>query len=95
MNSWNKNPPTPQEWRNAKNHGMWWVKFRLCEDEWYTDIVSIVISYKERLFDDSQATLYAKGHVIGSFKLSDPEKTKDVYWQPVKPPLDDSDKEPI
>lgn len=89
MNNWNKNPPTPQEWRAAHNHGMWWVKFRLCEDVWYTDIVAIAICYKGKLLDDSKAVLYAKGNVIGNFSLSDTEKTKDVYWQPVKSPLDD------
>ena len=65
MSAWRKNPPTHDEWMEAENHGYWWVKFRLMEEEievdedgnlgrwpeaWYTEIVQVMAAYDD--FDD-------------------------------------------
>ena len=110
MNAWHKDPPTYQEWREKDNHGMWWVKFLLCEEHseeideeiwiwpeaWYTDVVAINVSFdRGQLLDPEAAHLHAHGQVVGSIDLDDPEQTKNMYWQPVVPPLDDErDKRP-
>lgn len=59
MGAWSDKPPTYKEWRDANNHGCWWVKFMLSprhteevEEEtvtwpeaWYTEVVTIAVSY--------------------------------------------------
>lgn len=111
MSNWRKEPPTYQEWDDADNHGRWWVKFILIEEEfepdkdgnpcrwpevWYTDVVTIDVSYDlGKLLDPNAAHLHAKGTTLYHFDLDDPEATKNLYWQPVAPPLDDEkDKRP-
>ena len=110
MSSWRKDPPTYREWQDAKNHGVWWVKFLLCKEEvttdsegrnvrfpeeWYTDIVAITVSFERgRLLDPNAATLHARGHIIGSIDLNNPEHVDGVYWQPAAAPLDDTDGKP-
>ena len=111
MSSWHKEPPTHQEWRDANNHGCWWVKFLLMPETtephkdggtitwpeaWLTEIVSISVSYKQgMMLAPEGATLHATGTTGLKFDLDDKEKTKDMYWQPVLPPLDDvKDKRP-
>jgi hypothetical protein len=105
MSSWVNKPPTYQEWKDAKNHGTWWVKFvlapkttELCEDGgtitwseiWFTDVVTIGVQYENgKLLDPKAASLHARGHVLGDFDLDDREKTDGLYWQPVVPPKDD------
>jgi hypothetical protein len=101
MSAWRKEPPTYQEWSSINNHGRWWVKFILIPKEldemlcqwpevWYTDVVTINVSYeKGRLLDPDAARLHAEGTILGLFDLDDPEQTKGMYWQPVCPPLDD------
>lgn len=109
MSSWRKTPPTEQEWLDADNHGMWWVKFKLSDREedvdedgnpcywpevWYTDCVNIMSEWAPG--KDGKDRLIAEGSIIlKRFYLDDPEATKDLYWQPVKSPDDDiKDKEP-
>jgi hypothetical protein len=100
MIAWSNKPPTYQEWRDANNHGVWWVKFILTPEEidedgttwpetWYTDVVTIAVEYKKGLLDPDGAVLHARGHILDSFTLDDEEKTKGMYWQPTAPPLDD------
>lgn len=108
MSSWRKTPPTTQEWLDADNHGMWWVKFKLTDIEedvdedgkpcywpevWYTDCVAIMA---EGFPGNKDERLIAEGSVIlKRFYLNDPEATKDLYWQPVKSPDNDiKDKRP-
>jgi hypothetical protein len=100
MPSWSNKPPTYQEWRDADNHGCWWVKFILTQKEidedgtewpetWYTDVVTIGVEYKKgKLLDPEGAVLHAHGFVTGNFTL-DEEKVSGMYWQPVAPPNDD------
>lgn len=60
--TWSKTPPTYREWLDAKNHGAWWIKFRLMEETteldedgkpitwpeaWLTEIVAITCSYEK------------------------------------------------
>lgn len=103
--TWSKTPPTYREWLDAKNHGAWWVKFMICPEEaveiegedhyfpeaWYTDVVTLTCSHPQgSLMDSSKARLHAEGSIAGRFDLDDEEKTKDLYWQAVKPPEDDA-----
>jgi len=101
---WSETPPTYEEWRAAKNHGAWWIKYRLCEEHtrivdgeeltfpeaWYTEIVVIMSSYERGgLLDRSKVRMHAHNAHM-SLDLSDPKKTNGIFWQPVKPPDDDS-----
>ena len=106
VSAWHKEPPTYQEWRAANNHGYWWVKFILIPEKieydednnpsrwpevWYTDVVSISVSYGEgNLLNPSAAHLHAQGQLVGHLDLDDKEQIKDMYWQPVVPPSDDT-----
>jgi len=69
MKPWSKTPPTYKEWRDADNHGCWWVKFILSSEfaeempdgsiytwpeAWYTEVVTISMSC-ENLDHISQA----------------------------------------
>ena len=120
MSAWSDKPPTYKEWREAKNHGCWWVKFILSPrfteeidgemvtwpEAWYTEIVTIGVSYKNGFThliqeikgeepDYSGITLHGHGHILKSLDLSDSSKVKDMYWQPVVRPTDDiKDKRP-
>jgi hypothetical protein len=61
-------------------------------EAWYTEIVQITSSYEDfgDLLDSKNARLHARGGShTDRFDLDDKEKTKDMYWQPVAPPLDD------
>ena len=114
MSAWSDKPPTYKEWREANNHGAWWVKFLLSPEHtgeidgevitwpeaWYTDVVTIGVSYSKGFKhimqeirgeepDYSGVTLHASGQVLKSFTLDDEKKTKYMYWQPVAPPQDD------
>jgi len=59
---------------------------------WFTEVVSLTCSYPDGdIFgrNGGKARLHAQGSVIGSFDVDDEERTKNLYWQPVVPPLDD------
>jgi hypothetical protein len=59
MSEWHDKPPTYREWRDANNHGCWWVKFILSKEHteeidgemvswpeaWYTEVVTIAVGY--------------------------------------------------
>lgn len=104
MTKWMDRPPTYDEWMDAKNHGVWWVKFMLTPattemidgevvtfpEAWYTTVVTITSSYTSgQLFDKSAARLHAQGDIVKSFYLDDKQRTKGIYWQPVASPVDD------
>lgn len=104
MSAWSDKPPTYKEWRDAKNHGCWWVKFILSRryteiidgesitwpEAWYTEVVTIAAGYEGgKLLDPDAATLHARGSILKSIDLSDSAQTKDMYWQPVVAPVDD------
>lgn len=109
--SWQREPPTYDEWLGAKNHGAWWIKFRLCEETtepnedgelitwpeaWLTDIVTITCSYPNGMADRRNVRLHASGSHGVRFDLDDEEKVKHLYWQAVKPPDDDGkDEKPL
>ncbi len=109
MNSWRKEPPTYKEWLDAKNHGHWWIKFIISSEfseevdggmytwpeTWFTDIVTITCSHPDNKLFSGTGELHGSSSLMGKFDLSNKEKLKDVYWQPVAPPLDDTkDKRP-
>ena len=76
MSAWSDKPPTYKEWRDAKNHGCWWVKFILSPEfteevggeiltwpeVWYTEIVTIACSYS-----------YGFKHLIQEIKGEEPD----------------------
>lgn len=79
MSAWRKEPPTHEEWIEAENHGYWWVKFRLVEEEievdeegnlglwpevWYTEIVQLTSSYEN--FGDILDGKNARLHAQGT-----------------------------
>lgn len=109
MSAWRKEPPTHKEWLDTDNHGHWWVKSILSEEEfecdedgnlcrwpevWYTEVVWITDEMTNGCLEDGR--LVARGGILKQFYLDDPEATRDLYWQPVAPALDDEkDKRPV
>jgi hypothetical protein len=63
------------------------------KDVWYTEVVQLTCSHpKGDLLGrrGSKARLHATGRILKDFDLDDEKATKDMYWQPVAPPLDDT-----
>ena len=65
---------------------------------WFTDVVSLTCSHPNGdIFGEGNgARLHAQGSIVGRFDVDDEEFTKNLYWQPVVPPLDDiKDQRPV
>ena len=109
MSNWRKEPPSYDEWLDAKNHGCWWIKFKLTSEfseevdgelctwpeSWITDIVTLTCSHPDNKIFSGTGKLHAIGNMGLKFDLDDEKKTKHMYWQPVASPLNDvKDKRP-
>ena len=84
MTAWRKDPPTYEDWKRCRNHGYWWVKFLLMEEEveveedgslgvwpeaWYTEVVQLTASY-DNAADMLDPNKQGKLHAQGNLILN-------------------------
>jgi hypothetical protein len=104
MSKWQEEPPTYQQWKDADNHGAWWIKYCIVAETvertpdgevfvwpeaWVTEVVTISVAYEEGFLLKPEGALHAYASHMKSFSLDDKDKIKGLYWQACLPPADD------